>query len=201
LYGSKVDDSLLNNSENEATDEKTAASTSTGKAGSGSAAPQPVDSHAHHKAKPNKELLEKLKEEMRKLKRQNEHPSSDKNPNFDLMNKDTLLTIPPLLLGDKEFKFTSDNYLMVTGKPGGSDEGKENPSDVQEDMIVFSSSCRVEIQLEGGLTEKRPLDNKETDAKRMKRDSRSEGEVESNSESGETDDSNEDEDDDTESDG
>jgi hypothetical protein len=181
LYGSKMDDSLLN-SENESSETKKPDGKENNSNGNSS---QGVDTHAHHKAKPNKELLEKLKEEMRKLKKQQDQPSTEKNPNFDLMNKDTLLTIPPLLLGDKEFKFSSANYLMVTSKTGESGEVEADgeskaSSSKQEDIIVFSSSC-INNKFDDCGREKRPLESEDSSCKRKRRDSRSDGELDSES--------------------
>lgn len=57
------------------------------------------EENTQQKAKPNSELLEKLKEEMRKIKRKTLNTDEKKS-------QDTLLTIPPLLLGENEFNST-----------------------------------------------------------------------------------------------
>ena len=64
------------------------------------------------KAKPNRQLLEKLKEEMRKLKKPTTQNEKSNENESESTKQQTLLTIPPLLLGDSEFKLSSCNYLM-----------------------------------------------------------------------------------------
>ena len=61
------------------------------------------------KARPNKELLEMLKEEMRKLK-----PNINQPQTSDSFTKSqSILTIPPLFIGDNEFKLSSNIFLML----------------------------------------------------------------------------------------
>jgi hypothetical protein len=101
------------------------------------------------KAKPNKELLEKLKEEMRKLIKKPQsasetEPSIDnvviaaiKNNSNNEQNlvHDSILTIPPLYLGNNEFQLSSDTFLMNKSTKNEN----ENSKDEEDGKILFTS--------------------------------------------------------------
>ena len=75
------------------------------------------------KAKANKELLEKLKEEMRKIRK----PSTQTTESAENMTgkQSTLLTIPPLLVGNSDFVLSSCSYLKTSEKDSKA-ESSEN---------------------------------------------------------------------------
>lgn len=87
------------------------------------------------KAKPNKELLEKLKEEMRKIKKSNNTDSNQATDPKDVV-KDTLLTIPPLKLNNE----LGANYLMTTEAMEKKIKSDEPLSSNSEDKILFTNS-------------------------------------------------------------
>jgi len=126
LYGSKMTESYLNGNpvvlDNDSTAHKKAKS---------SVKPPETGSNTNtgdsQNAKPNKELLEKLKEEMRKIKRPATVESGDKSGY-------TLLSIPPLLLGNGEFTLGSCSYLMTSDIKRDVSTLKEN----DEDKIMFA---------------------------------------------------------------
>ena len=183
LYGSKVEDSLLNDeTENSDCKKNNENETSSKKADNNHYSMSLETNQAHLKAKPNRELLEKLKEEMRKLKKQQQQSTENVSVKFDLnnsqelVNKNTLLSIPPLLLGDKEFKFCTTNYnLMVSKKDDGEGVKIKKPvEDRSEDIISFSDSVKKEsAELEGKTKVK------DSEIKRKRNMSKSDGEIDS----------------------
>ena len=103
----------------------------------------------NQKAKPNKELLEKLKEEMLKLRKTTassetaavattpEANAANKENSFS-MGSETLLTIKPLLLGNAEFKLSSSDFLMSTSTKKGEDAAEQ--TQVDDGKIMFADS-------------------------------------------------------------
>jgi hypothetical protein len=102
------------------------------------------------KAKPNKELLEKLKEEMRKLIKKPQSSSESeqsidnvviaaiKNNSNNEQNlvHDSILTIPPLYLSNNnEFQLSSDTFLMNSNPKIEN----ENLKDEDDGKILFTS--------------------------------------------------------------
>lgn len=104
------------------------------------------------KAKPNKELLEKLKEEMRKLIKKPQSSSETENSidnvviaaiknntNNELnLVHDSIMTIPPLYLGNNEFQLSSDAFLMNSdNKNNQNGDGAAKNED--DGKILFTS--------------------------------------------------------------
>lgn len=133
LYGSKLEESFLKmeNERTEDSNEKEEDKQSTTES----------LTNKHQKAKPNLELLEKLKEEMRKLKKNT--PTGQGNLVGDENQKDTLLTIPPLLLGDSEFKFSSANYLMTSKE---SNQNKDEENEKKDDGIIMVKMDNAQVE-------------------------------------------------------
>ena len=125
LYGSKMTESYLNGNptvlDNDAANKEVKSSVKPAESGPN------MNTGDSQKAKPNKELLEKLKEEMRKIKRPPTVESGEKSA-------DTLLSIPPLLLGNGEFTLSSCSYLMTSEMKRDVSALKEN----EEDIIMFA---------------------------------------------------------------
>ena len=117
------------------------------------------DDNACQKSKPNHELLDRLKEEMRKLKRKTLNTEQTKN-------MDTLLTIPPLLLNecnknDKEteksepeankneddvIKFNSIDKKRKLSKSDESDTTESSSSSLGSTSLSDSSSNSSESE-------------------------------------------------------
>lgn len=92
---------------------------------------QAQEQETSQKAKPNKELLEKLKEEMQKLKRPNQ---TGANGNGSAV-KDTLLTIPPLELANE----LGSGFLVANGtEPIKLDADGSALSSENDGKIMFS---------------------------------------------------------------
>ena len=158
LYGSRMAESFLkmenqseqekiepksaaNSSEKDATSHKSAGVEAATTSSNSASANGTASKITNQKAKPNRELLEKLKEEMRKLKKPTNSSSdasttdqcsmenkSDKEANNAYnLGHGTLLTIQPLLLGNEEFKLSSSNFLMSTSS---------NSSEQKADLIA-----------------------------------------------------------------
>ena len=126
---------------------------STSESNGKSSATAPNAAITNGKAKPNRELLEKLKEEMRKLRKAT--TSEDTAPKSAPAK--TLLTIPPLLLGENEFKLNSCNYLMSAADSSTATSSKET---VDEGKIMLCESkdgqaVSSAIQLSMDLAESR----------------------------------------------
>jgi len=99
--------------------------------------------------KPNKKLLDKLKEEMRKLKK----PAVSPKPSEEGL-KDTLLTIPPLILGDQ---VQSMNFLKTPDVK--SDAQANGKCDDQDDGKILFTTNDQEVSQSIG-SRKRKLDKR-----------------------------------------
>ena len=110
-----------------------------------SAKPSTTADASTQKAKPNKELLEKLKEEMRKIRKPNVDVKDEATQNIEAKQSETLLTIPPLLIGNKEFALSSCNFLMTSDKNTKTDDladdksGKILFNDLKSDQTTESN--------------------------------------------------------------
>ncbi len=100
-------------------------------------AKQAVAEEIIQKAKPNKELLEKLKEEMRKLRK----PAVGNGSNNGTgASKDSLLTIPPLELGNE----LGNGFLMVKDHVNSNGKEKSQSSSSENDgKILFSTNSNA----------------------------------------------------------
>jgi hypothetical protein len=175
LYGSRMDVSFGKSGEN---DSKASGDCGEGKstsadgqatcpmtAGASATAQQKTataTAAASQKAKPNKELLEKLKEEMRKLRKiqtaksglpvgdDQQQQKQQQQPQADINGQanDTLLTIPPLILNNCDFKLSSNDYLVTKeskqlfeSSGETTDKSKQNDLLESEGIIMFSEKC------------------------------------------------------------
>jgi len=102
--------------------------------------------------KPNKKLLDKLKEEMRKLKK----PAVSPKPSEEGL-KDTLLTIPPLILGDQvqsmNFLKTPDIKSDANGKGDDQDDGKILFTTNDQEVSQSIGSRKRKLDKSGDLNE------------------------------------------------
>lgn len=139
LYSTKMSEAYLHNDFDESGELKTEKKAISEK--------KPAEDSSHA-AKPNKKLIEKLKEEMRKLKK----PSVAKTDYNEIL-KETLLTIPPLILGDQ---LESANYLMTSV---GSKVGQSDNKDL--DSEIDGNDGKIAMLTENGSSKKRKLDGAE----------------------------------------
>ena len=96
------------------------------------------------KAKPNKELIEKLQEEMGKIRKPNEDIKEESK------QADTLLTIPPLLVGNREFVMSSCNFLMSSDKNNKT----EDLTDDNSGKILFENSKNDHIAIGSNIKDR-----------------------------------------------
>jgi hypothetical protein len=173
LYGSQMPESYLkmeNNNENQTEDQKSKMNHKNNESSQMKLKeksmnnvpeiPKPTDSTASsssngvavvvEKAKPNRELLEKLKEEMRKIKCKpslmNKYQLTQPNIENEeeekgSMVQNELLTIPPLLMKNKsEFELSSCNFLMTTPSTTTETSQLEDSANQTNDIIMFSNN-------------------------------------------------------------
>lgn len=107
---------------------------------------------------------------MRKIRKPN---ASETSQNQESKQLDTLLTIPPLFVGNGEFALSSCNFLMSTDKIDKTVDGADSQSHDTSDKIMFSDLKQDCIK----------ESNKKVRAKKRKVDSDDDSDSEKNSSS------------------
>lgn len=93
--------------------------------------------------------------EMRKIRKPTQADPS--NVTSDTKSSDTLLTIPPLLLGDGEFKLSSCSYLM---KPANESQTPKASDEQSTDKIMFTDSAR---RVKPSTSKRKKIDTESSD--------------------------------------